>query len=461
MANRFGVVALVGALVLGAIGLADEAAAQQARATQFVCGGTSTRAPQIAPVIYPSMYFGEFDNIAFDCQMWQAFIFLNWPAQPGQPGKPAPRLRFGTPGTVVWETYKTADQVFLPNGIKPAPWGQVFPQNQLTAAMSRAVASGRLRFLTQTSKVSPDLQGRLDTMSLKDSSTSVLDEIKQVGGGILYDQAKQPVYYEMLMNEDEFNYIVTNSLYNAKSQLAFAQSNVIAVPNGATQYGPAGAIELKAAWKILTQAELSAQPLRFHTAQAVVLRAGVPVTVTVGLVALHISQSIQSAYQAAWATFAQVDNAPIGQPATTGTYNFFNPGCAACKINDKSTNPTQVVEATPDDPSAVGLNTYMQAQIKAYSAAAPWQFYKLVNVQWPTKPVNFSQSGAGPAATPLPNGTPNTPTLVNAAIETFLQQPNTGCFSCHIYATVAPVGGKSANLATSYSFLFGHAKGGN
>jgi len=47
--------------------------------------------------------------------------------------------------------------------------------------------------------------------------------------------------------------------------------------------------------------------------------------------------------------------------------------------------------------------------------------------------------------------------LVNAVLETFVQKPGVGCFSCHQYASVARSGGLKANFATSYSFIFGHA----
>src|ERR1043166_8719544 len=86
---------------------------------------------------------------------------------------------------------------------------------------------------------------------------TILQSIAQAGGGILYDQQKEPVYYEIAMNEDQYNYIQRNGLYNAQTQITFATTQTIALPGGVTQYGNQSAIELKAAWKILTQDELN------------------------------------------------------------------------------------------------------------------------------------------------------------------------------------------------------------
>ncbi len=114
--------------------------------------------------------------------------------------------------------------------------------------------------------------------------------------------------------------------------------------------------------------------------------------------------------------------------------------------------PTRVVQVFPD--AATTVNTNVQAMIKQYNPTAPWQYYKLVNVQWPLNPVALS-SVTVPANAPLPLGNPNTDTLMNAALETFLQTKGTSCLGCHAYATVAPQG---AQNATSYSFTFSYAQ---
>jgi len=75
-------------------------------------------------------------------------------------------------------------------------------------------------------------------------------------------------------------------------------------------------------------------------------------------------------------------------------------------------------------------------------------------VQWPTSPQSIQGPGKKP---PLPNGTPNTNTLMNPVLETFLQQQNLSCLTCHTGASTAKAQG-FPGFASGYSFLFGHAR---
>lgn len=450
---------------LGAFALAFSAssALAQPAAPQHFCGGFGgSGTPVIQPVIYPQLQFDR-SNPGFDCQAWQVFIYLNWPAATGQRGAPNPQARFGTPGTTVWETYRTLEQTFLPNAADPGPWNQAAT---LTAAVPQGLTAtagaGQLRVLGRTSKIS---RIAIANVARAGVSPAILKSIAQAGGGILWDQQLVPVYYEIAMNADLYNYIQQNGLYNADTQLTFATKTTIALPGGATQYGPTGAIEMKAAWKVLTPAEISSG--RFHTAQAVIVgtSAVAPTPVTVGLVGMHIFQMLGASNQGIWATFAQIDNAPVQGTPGGGPYTFNNPNCqpAQCPPNQESETPvaTQVVQVFPDDAAAVNVNANMQAMIKSYNATAPWQYYKLVNVQWPLNPVALSSLPV-PAMINLPMGNPNTATLMNAVLETFLQQSGTSCLICHQSATISPNQSVPANSApqnaSSYSFMFGYAQ---
>jgi hypothetical protein len=227
------------------------------------------------------------------------------------------------------------------------------------------------------------------------------------------------------------------------------------LPGGATATSP-GAVEIKAAWKVLSDSEKKSG--HFHTIQA--LLGGDRTPVTVGLVGFHAF--ISTGGQGAWATFAQADNAPVQHPATSGSFNFFNPQCKVpgtsipCPINVKDADPGQVVQITPNAAAADKLNTYMHYQLHQYDAKSPWQYYNLVDVQWPLDPVPLSTLKA-PATLPLPDGKPNVATLVNAVLETFLQKPNMSCMTCHQYGSTAATGINQPAYATSYSFMFGEA----
>jgi hypothetical protein len=255
----------------------------------------------------------------------------------------------------------------------------------------------------------------------------------------------------MLLDKTEFDYIFSNQLYNATTQNTFAKDSGLALP--------VSSIEVKAAWKVLTPAELGAKPVRFYTAQAILPGTSNPVTV--GLVGLHVVQmpSANAFYEGFWATFAQVDNAPVqGQTIPSGAqYSFNNPACTACAPNTKSTKPapTQVVQQFAVAPTAKPINEYAQSMIASQAPDSPWQFYQLLEVQWPTSAIPIGKPGA--TAPLAQNATMNTVTSINPVLETFLQQPNTSCFGCHTYASTAKSGGASS-FASSFSFLFGHAQ---
>ena len=100
--------------------LASSAALAQTKPPEFACGGSPPQMIKVAPI--PKFTVIDFDNRGADCAMWQTFFYLNWPVLAGQRGMPNFAAKFGTPGTTVWESFKTVDQVFLPNGGPPRPW---------------------------------------------------------------------------------------------------------------------------------------------------------------------------------------------------------------------------------------------------------------------------------------------------------------------------------------------------
>ncbi|HEX4409632.1 MAG TPA: hypothetical protein VH206_12745 [Xanthobacteraceae bacterium] len=413
--------------------------------------------PKIAPNFRSSTDLSEDE---FDCLAWQDFIYMMWPATPGQRGAPNQHAKFGASGQpTVWETYRTLDSVFLPNAHNPGPWNT--PQLMATlqgSPLAQQVASGAVRNLTQTSKVSRAVLANILRVG-GSMPPAVLDSISQAGGGTLYDLNGVPVYYEVSMDQVQYDYILKNELFNADKQLAFAQKNVINLPMGANN-NTEGAVEVKAAWKVLTDAEKKSG--HFHMVDA--LLEGSKTKVTVGLVGFHMF--IANGVQGAWATFQQANNAPAGQPAKTGTFNFFNPNCVQpgttkpCDVNVKDADPGQVVQITPDAAAATSLNTYVHYILQQYDHNSVWLNYNLIDVQWATSPKPLTGL-TPPASVPLPDGAPNVPPatadMVSPVLETFLQKPGMGCLSCHQYAPTAAVSGSKDSYAASYSFALGHA----
>jgi hypothetical protein len=397
--------------------------------------------PVVAPTIFTNLARAQaFAN--FPCVMWQSFIYLNWPARTDAPGMPDQSQRFGSSNPTVWETFKPYDQVFLSSGGYPGPWRTRKAPPLLPTGLGDRVANSEARFLVQTSKF---------PSAILDQLKHDLRETVQVGDGTLVDQAGKPVYYEMLLNQDEYNYIVRNGLYAAETQLAFAQQHGIVLPTGATSDGPTGSIEVKAAWKIMSPGDLATG--RFHTRPAVL---GDGAQVTVGLVGLHIYQRLEGFDQGVWATFSHIDNNP-----SSGTYSFFNPSCSGCAANAQTQppTPTQVVWMSAADPRIRNVNVYAQQLIRSTDQNNPFQYYELLGVQWPTAtcptlPTTPCIGKPGQKTTDLKDGMPNIATMLNPVIETFLQKENTSCIGCHIAASDA----KSHSYATSFSFLFSHAK---
>jgi hypothetical protein len=392
------------------------------------------------------------DNAGADCAMWRTFFYLNWPALPNQRGKPDNNARFGVARPTVWETYRTEDEVFLPNGQKPPPWNdrlappELLAHPELPPDVAAEVQAGQARLLVNKTKISRtviDVIGRVFA-----DDPLFLRYIQQADGNILYDQQSQPAYYEISMNEMQFDYIVNNGLYNAANQVTYTRNNNIALP--------VGAIELKAAWKILTPAQAASG--RFHTAKAYLL--GPPLRqVTVGLVALHVFTGGGPTNIGMWGTFAQIDNVPLqGNIGPVPVpYSFNNPQCgAACKVNDPTTNPTQAAQVFPDDPLAARLTMQVQNMIKSYDlrnrVKSPWPYYKLINVQWSAHPIVL---GNPPVKLPLPEGMPTTTRLTNPVEETFQQAPDVSCMTCHrAFASIA----KNPDIASGFSFMFSHAR---
>jgi len=398
----------------------------------FRCGGINPIGVELKPV--PKLSNGEFTNPGADCAMWQTFIYLNWPAKAGQRGIPDTNALFGAPGTTVWESFLTEEQVFLPNGAQPQPWNNLALNASLPKEIANDVAGGSTRLLTRTAKVSPTVAKLQASLKALKNTSIPLDEIKQADGNVLYDQQKNPVYYDVAMNKTQYDYITQNSLYNATKQASFAKKSNIVLPFGS--------IEVKAAWKVLTTAEASSG--RFHVAKGYIPSASGSQAVTIGLVGFHIFASGGTENAGLWATFYQVDNAPLMGATGKQAYSFNNPN-SKTPINTKGTSPTQVVQVFADDASASKINIEAQKMITQGYAKSPWQYYAMVDTQWSKTVLNLG--APVPQSIPLSAGKPgdiSTDTLINPVLETFMQTKGNSCMGCHAFATTAQKNSKTA-----------------
>jgi hypothetical protein len=175
---------------------------------------------------------------------WGMFLYLNCPAQSG------------TASPLLWETWKPVQDVYLPSGQTPAPWG---------------------------SPLGP----------------RVLLDRPEIDGYSLLDIKGQPVLEEIRMNQGSFDYIVGRKLYSKAGQLAFFTTSHAPIAF------PADAIEIKAAWLILDPNNPATRT--YYTVQASYTDLnGQSHSVLAGLAGFHISSKVIPNWF--WTTFEHTGN---------------------------------------------------------------------------------------------------------------------------------------------------------
>ena len=112
--------------------------------------------------------FTEFANYS-----WTLFQALNWPVVTGQRGVPDCGRPIGSAGPTVWESYKTVDQIFLPNAVDPGPWN------------GGGAQAMRLTFRSKAPNQLP-----------------LESAIAQAVGGWLIDRQANPTYYQVGRQRD-------------------------------------------------------------------------------------------------------------------------------------------------------------------------------------------------------------------------------------------------------------------
>jgi len=413
-----------------------------------------------------------------NCMAWQEFLYLNWGADPANPGTPNPNLTvadFGRPGDLgntVWESFLSASQVFDGAGGKAVAWKAKRPA---------------VKDLTRRSKLG--------------DAVVDLGAIQQAGSDSwLTDQNGNLVFYDVRLNQDEYEFITRG---NTKPLNTFAgQADCAANPGQGGNGGfnlPAGggntgrsldyncagnvmtfgqnlgAIEIKAAWRILPangslnyRYKISAATLHFPD--------GTVRQATVGLIGLHIIHKVPSGPQFIWATFEQIDNDPDSSgsrpvlppnaPPVQVPYTLFNPNCSATsdRVYGCKQNTTVVANpppASPLPPCPVG--TYIPGQCYPYWApmqitrlvpvkalsnnvtgyawsqmppGSVFNYYRLIDAQWPAQPAQIAPG----AQVPLTAGgiTPSASSyiLANTTLETFMQD-KANCMDCHQFTQIA------------------------
>lgn len=398
----------------------------------------------------------------FDDFSWQSFIAINWPAKIGPDGNPirgVPDLSksIGDPGPRVWESWKADYELFQEGGEPPSEWSSydvVDPPCGISEGKG-VTTTLRLKLLPLAAKGGSMLPG----------------SVNQAMGGPLIDQHGKPARYEIHLNQSYYDYVRVNQLYLQKNLPQYPKPR-LNLPM--SQPGSYGVIEIKAAWREMTPADLNNRAVtsRYYITQALVLDPGSSQCrqATLGLVGLHIAHKTAPFQQWVWSTFEQVDNIPESTPPPTpppGGYSFNNGTTSpptplgyapadAWKPFDPTkpfpTTPNQVTRINAVPPSTVSLNGIVQGLPGIQGTV--WQYYRLINTQWPidpSLPVVVNDPGTANDAYPQGSGNPTpdaqeSPTspregVANITMETYFQKAKpffktfgSSCMHCHYQA---------------------------
>jgi hypothetical protein len=392
----------------------------------------------------------------FDDFSWQSFVALNWPLTDLSQPRP-------------WEQYPDPDSIF--NG------AQLRKMRQTTAAEAKLTAAqaAKVKIIYKMAKQHA-LPGE------------TFEQFLQATQEPLIDRNLNFALFEEKVNDVWAGYVVKGScagpnpnsclntlagqqaFVNAKKQVNFPVGFYLDDATG--RGGRIGAMELKAAWRILDPAK-GDDPKRYYTRVADIYmdqdhtvnhQPLVIKNVLVGLVGFHINTYVKDGKGSVWSTFEQEDNAPPqGNAAPGQTYSFYNGSCPAgtCPLNTapqligKETNylwgatapyaqryaydgkyGTQVTIVNPFYPETEATNDRWHKLM----ANTVWVHYRLIGSQW----VN----GEIPGHAGIP------PLLANSVQETYVPQSKSSCITCH---------GDFAKLKTNpqadadLSFLLSHA----
>ena len=385
----------------------------------------------------------------FDLYSWQMFLALNWPTN--NQGQAAPALtdtKFGAPHWTLW--HNSAD-IFQTDGAKPKACG-LEPKARtlvLTREMAKPVSKGLAAFSAQaTASTDPRTTRFLGVVSavgeLNAGNLAQLSEIGQAFTGPLIDQNGEFVFYEIMIDPNEVGYLCDKGLYNINGQVDFSKAGgTVDMPIGTPQQDWSGSFELKLAWRILKPGKDDFS--RFYTTPAVVMDQGpdgkpVERKVIVGLVGMHIGHKSTTSPQWIWSTFEQVDNLDVDNVANPNlSPSFFDPNCPICAVNQlpqPGANgvypriPTQVSRAIPIPGDKLALNAQAQAALKQQGSV--WQYYALIDTQWPTSPKTPPSpwdGGLPNSVVNKPGGNPTPVMLTNITMETYFQTGNQQ--ACH------------------------------
>lgn len=339
---------------------------------------------------------------------WQEFAALNYPADPNHRGQPLAGASLGDPAdAVVWETYWHRNEIFpydqdpVRSGTSPVVTGApTYKYDPTVFDFSTSYGgSGTAPAPTYWNNLDENNELNVDKM---------FAHVGMSNGQYTGFTNENRILYQAKMNEEGFAYILEEGLYMTATRDAYAaassmpanlksygsmcgvtQASIVSLPCG--QIGGAeGNIEIKAAWRKLTDTEM--QSGKYYTNSVMhyesVGGSNQWFVDTYGLIGLHIIHKTVNFPSFVYATFEHVDNIAssigyIDEITQTGRGTGDSAGVKVI-IKDRD-NPI------PADVAKV--NTAAQAAISGTVFAN----YQLVGVQ--AYPVDYSNIASTDAST--------------------------------------------------------------
>lgn len=354
---------------------------------------------------------------------WQHFVALSWQSTYEGPGKGTERgvpdeskSFFDNPEFTVWETYRHRNELFPAAGSDGGLNGGVAPDPDFSGAPS----------YRYDNVAGPCTDGGVEMDLLGN-----LDENEQLQIDYMFaspeDAGVRQVLFQAKVNKDNYDYIVSNGLYDLNAELTIGARNApdgsldpaygaicqqsndrecqqdigdsgvagYCLPCGGELDGGTGGVEgtihVKAAWRALTDDE--AKSGRYLTSPVLFYRKdGSNVCATNGdgeswgLIGLHIIHKTRTFPAFFFASWEHVDNATSNLTFRNTTLGGPNPGEStpwARAVHDAGgvgvSLPSDEVEA---------VNKCVQDAIASEAKDSIWQYYQLVGVQG--EPVDYA-----------------------------------------------------------------------
>jgi hypothetical protein len=388
----------------------------------------------------------------FDRFSWETFVALNWPVKLNGS---ASGEKIGTvrDNLSIWELWKEDYEIFLEQGARPSEWklGRKYPTSRSRDCPSYFPRPFRDLFDLKQA----ELRKIGKPLAVLETSVEPFDT------GPLIDQNGKYARFEILVNEEMFQYIVDHELYSKASQSR--QTRHVIFPCGSKRgekHEHQGSVMIKAAWKVLSPEEKAGG--RFHTADCLLSTRADKLAkmheqcefVTLGLVGFHIVHKTYSRPQWVWSTFEHVDNCPtIGNEPERPSYSFYasRQYRGLLETNSPPRPPWHPTVTEPPERRSqikrlltVGRDAEVQNRaFQKLLAGSVWANYRLISTQWPSAPAGNASDRCDPQETARTDiiGLPAPQFLGNSTLESYLHcetaNASSSCIECHANATTA------------------------